>query len=168
MSSHDSPILTVGALPDNVAADILTAVAKGRCDFLVAASMTDRMSIWMRFLAPAAWNQHLIKVHEKNIKLAAERAANDICIDDGLKELGLDEDTHAESKDIGDVDSVELMKLSSVSNDSADSDLVIVGSPSNDLDFGVTHEESRGDNEETDADSVESVGSQLVRLAAGH
>ena len=154
-----------GAMPDKVAADILNSVAKGKNDFLVASSLSDRTSMWMRFLAPNVWNKHLVKVHEENLRFAAMKAADDICINDGLKELEYDEDVHLELKNV-DTDTVSIVSQQSELKkleDLDDCDAVLVEVPS-DLNVDEAVEESK----DTDSDSVESVGSQLVRLASTH
>lgn len=156
--------MSTGALPDKVAADILNAVAKGRRDFLVASSFKDRASMLMRFLSPTLWNKHLIKVHEENLRLAAERAANEISVYDEF-----DEDKNEQLKD-KDSDTVSVISHQSEHNQlkfaSGDSGVVIVEAPSN-LSVEKAQNESKEEND-ADDDSVESVGSQLVRLAAGH
>jgi short-subunit dehydrogenase len=154
-----------GALPDKVAADILNLVAKGKNDFLVASCLSDRTSMWMRFLAPNVWNRHLVKVHEENLRLAAVKAADDICINDGLKEQEYDKDIHLELKNV-DTDTVSVVSQQSElkkTEDLDDCDAVLVETPS-DFHADKAVEESK----DSDSDSVESVGSQLVRLAAAH
>lgn len=126
--------------------------------------------MWMRFLAPNAWNKHLVKVHEENVRLAAKKAADDIRIDDdGLKELDYDKDVHLELKEV-DTDTISIVshqsELKYFESKDADDDCVIVEAPS-DLDLDAAVEETK-DSKDADSDSVESVGSQLVRLAAGH
>ena len=93
------------------------------------------------------------------------KAADDICINDGLKELEYDEDVHLELKNV-DTDTVSIVSQQSElkkMEDLDDCDVVLVETPS-DLDVDEAVEESK----DTDSDSVESVGSQLVRLASTH
>lgn len=105
------------------------------------------------------------------MRLAAERAANNICNHDGPKDLDLEKDMQIELKGVN-TDSIsvlshqsELKKPDSESKDfEHDIDAVIVETPS-DLDLEAAQEESKNIE---DSDSVESVGSQLVRLAAAH
>jgi len=125
--------------------------------------------MWMRFFAPGIWNKHLIKVHDENMRLAAEKAANDICIDDAFDKDGM----HFELKDV-DTDTISVVshqsqpkKLDNELKDVDDSDAVIVEAPS-DLDLETAQEEFKDADKDSDADSVESVGSQLARLAASH
>lgn len=99
------------------------------------------------------------------MRLAAERAADDIRIDDGLKELDYDKDVHLGLKEV-DTDTISVVshqsELKHFELNDVDDDGVLV-----DLDLDNAVEE-RKDSEDADSDSVESVGSQLVRLAAGH
>ena len=160
----------VGAPPEKVSVDVLNAVAKGKRDFFVAASFSDRACMFLRFAAPSVWNRHLVKVHDENVRLAAEKAAAEISINDGVKDLDLEEVNPAESKDTQDADTISIVSQKSeaklhledeAQDESKDSgEGVIVECPS---DMTGDHLVDTGDN---DSDSVESVGSQLARLAA--
>ena len=54
-----------GAHPDMVAVDILNNVARGNADFLVAATLSAKIAIWLRFLLPSLLNRLLVKRFEK-------------------------------------------------------------------------------------------------------
>ena len=54
-----------GAHPDMVAVDILNTVARGNADFLVAATLSAKIAIWLRFLLPSLLNRLLVKRFEK-------------------------------------------------------------------------------------------------------
>jgi dehydrogenase/reductase SDR family protein 7B len=54
-----------GADPDKVAVDILNAVAAGNTDFVVAATLSAKIAIWIRFLLPSVLNRILVKRFEK-------------------------------------------------------------------------------------------------------
>ncbi|EJK65436.1 hypothetical protein THAOC_13701, partial [Thalassiosira oceanica] len=50
-----------GADPDDVATYILDSVAAGRTDFVVAATFSARLAIWLKFLAPSFLEKQLVK-----------------------------------------------------------------------------------------------------------
>jgi hypothetical protein len=54
-----------GAHPDTVAVDILDNVARGNADFLVAATLSAKIAVWLRFLLPSLLNRLLVKRFEK-------------------------------------------------------------------------------------------------------
>lgn len=54
-----------GADPDDVAAEILNRVAKGEPEILVAASLSARAAIWLRFLSPSVLRKILVKRFDK-------------------------------------------------------------------------------------------------------
>lgn len=54
-----------GADPDDVATYILDSVAAGRTDFVVAATFSARLAIWLKFLAPSFLEKQLVKRYEK-------------------------------------------------------------------------------------------------------
>jgi hypothetical protein len=54
-----------GADPDKVAIDILNNVAAGNTDFIVAATISAKIAIWLRFFVPSLLNRILAKRFEK-------------------------------------------------------------------------------------------------------
>lgn len=54
-----------GAHPDIVAIDILNNVARGNADFFVAATLSAKIAIWLRFFVPSLLNRILVKRFEK-------------------------------------------------------------------------------------------------------
>jgi len=48
-----------------VAVDILNNVARGNADFLVAATLSAKIAIWLRFMLPSLLNRLLVKRFEK-------------------------------------------------------------------------------------------------------
>jgi dehydrogenase/reductase SDR family member 7B len=54
-----------GADADEVACTILTSVAKGQTDFVVAATFSAKVGLWLRFLAPNFLESMLVKRFEK-------------------------------------------------------------------------------------------------------
>ena len=66
-----------GADPRDVAVEILdTAVAKGKADFVVAATPSAKVAIWLRLLFPQVLQNLLVKRFEKAKKKKAEAAPN--------------------------------------------------------------------------------------------
>jgi hypothetical protein len=61
-----------GADPNEVAVDIMKAVAKGKADFVVAATLSAKVAPWIRFFAPSLWNKILVKRYEKSRKAETE------------------------------------------------------------------------------------------------
>ncbi|GAX17253.1 dehydrogenase/reductase SDR family member 7B [Fistulifera solaris] len=55
-----------GADANDVAKEILTKVAAGSVDFTVAATLSARVAIWLRFLCPALLRYSLLKRYEKS------------------------------------------------------------------------------------------------------
>mmetsp|Transcript_23646 Transcript_23646/g.42912 ORF Transcript_23646/g.42912 Transcript_23646/m.42912 type:complete len:356 (-) Transcript_23646:25-1092(-) len=55
-----------GADPNQVAVDILQAVAKGKADFVVAATSSAKVAPWLRFFLPSVWNKILVDRYEKS------------------------------------------------------------------------------------------------------
>jgi hypothetical protein len=60
--------IIIGADPNEVAVDVMNAVAKGKADFMVAATLSAKVAPWIRFFAPAAWNSILVKRYKKSRK----------------------------------------------------------------------------------------------------
>ena len=54
-----------GADADEVACTILTSVAKGQTDFVVAASFSAKIALWLKFIAPNFLETMLVKRFEK-------------------------------------------------------------------------------------------------------
>lgn len=54
-----------GADPDDVAADILDGVARGKTEILVATTISARVALWLRFLAPSVLRTILVKRFDK-------------------------------------------------------------------------------------------------------
>ncbi|KAL7521741.1 hypothetical protein ACHAWX_006421 [Stephanocyclus meneghinianus] len=54
-----------GADPNKVAAEILTSVANNKSDFVVAATFSARLALWLKFLAPGFLESQLVKRFEK-------------------------------------------------------------------------------------------------------
>jgi hypothetical protein len=46
----------------------LEKVAKGKADFIVAAGLSAKAGIWLRFFAPAFFNKMLVKRYVKSLK----------------------------------------------------------------------------------------------------
>ena len=55
-----------GSDPDLVAVEILDGVAEGKADMIVAASVSARLAIWLRFLAPSLLQSLLVKRFDKS------------------------------------------------------------------------------------------------------
>lgn len=56
----------IGADPNEVAVDILQAVAKNKADFVVAATSSAKVAPWIRFFLPSVWNKLLVDRYEKS------------------------------------------------------------------------------------------------------
>ena len=54
-----------GANPDEVASEILNSVAVGRNDFVVAATVSAKLGLWLKFIAPSFLEKMLVKRYEK-------------------------------------------------------------------------------------------------------
>jgi len=54
-----------GANPDEVASEILNSVAVGRNDFVVAATVSAKVGLWLKFIAPSFLEKMLVKRYEK-------------------------------------------------------------------------------------------------------
>lgn len=69
---HECPFLfslaCTGADPTDVAVEVLQNTAKGKADFVVAATLSAKAAIWLRFLAPSFLNKMLVKRYEKSVK----------------------------------------------------------------------------------------------------
>jgi hypothetical protein len=61
-------LLPAGSPPNEVAVTILENVAKGKADFVVAAGISAKAAIWLRFFAPALLHKILVKRYEKSLK----------------------------------------------------------------------------------------------------
>ena len=71
-----------GADPRDVAVEILdTAVAKGKADFVVAATPSAKVAIWLRLLFPQVLQNLLVKRFEKAKKKKAEAAPKVVATD---------------------------------------------------------------------------------------
>jgi len=57
-----------GADPKDVAVNILDSVSKGKVDFVVAATATAKIAIWLRLLCPGILQRMLVKRFEKSRK----------------------------------------------------------------------------------------------------
>lgn len=57
-----------GADPNEVAVEILDGVAEGKSDIVVAASISARVAIWLRFLAPSLLEKLLVKRFDSSQK----------------------------------------------------------------------------------------------------
>jgi dehydrogenase/reductase SDR family protein 7B len=62
----------LGADPDQVAMAVLTAAAKGQAELVVAAGLSAKVAIWLRFLWPSLLRQMLVKRYEKSTKVKAD------------------------------------------------------------------------------------------------
>jgi dehydrogenase/reductase SDR family member 7B len=62
------PTTAAGADPDVVAATILNKAVKGEADFIVAATLSATVAIWMRLLCPGLLRTSLVKRYEKSLK----------------------------------------------------------------------------------------------------
>jgi hypothetical protein len=58
-------LLLKGADPDEVAAIILDSVAAMKSDFVVAATFSAKIALWLRFLAPSFLDTMLVKRFKK-------------------------------------------------------------------------------------------------------
>ena len=65
LASHGIALSIVGADPTKVAAEILTSVADNKSDFVVAATFSARLALWLKFLAPSFLESQLMKRFEK-------------------------------------------------------------------------------------------------------
>ena len=54
-----------GADPDEVAYTILNNVALGKTDFVVAATFSAKVALWLKFIAPSFLENMLVKRFEK-------------------------------------------------------------------------------------------------------
>ncbi|GKY94950.1 hypothetical protein MPSEU_000459700 [Mayamaea pseudoterrestris] len=61
-----------GADPVEVATTILNAAAKGQAELVVAAGLSAKVAIWLRFLFPSLLRRMLIKRYEKASKIKAD------------------------------------------------------------------------------------------------
>lgn len=66
---------TVGADPNEAAVVILQAVAKGKADFVVAATSSAKVAPWIRFFLPSVWNKILVDRYEKSRKTTLQKEA---------------------------------------------------------------------------------------------
>jgi len=66
----------VGADPNDVAVDVLKAVANGKADFVVAATSSAKVAPWIRFFLPSVWNKILVDRYEKSI-MTAQASSNE-------------------------------------------------------------------------------------------
>ena len=66
------PHSSSGADPNDVAVDIMQAVANGKADFVVAATSSAKIAPWLRFFAPSIWNKLLVNRYEKSRKSQPE------------------------------------------------------------------------------------------------
>ena len=57
-----------GADPDDVAITILNSIADGKMDLVVAATISARIAIWLKFLAPSTLQSMLVDRYEKQSK----------------------------------------------------------------------------------------------------
>jgi dehydrogenase/reductase SDR family protein 7B len=64
-----------GKPPKEVAVSLLNGVAKGKGDIVVAATLSAKVAIWLRFLFPKLLQKILVKRFEKSRKAEAEEAA---------------------------------------------------------------------------------------------
>jgi hypothetical protein len=64
-----------GANPDEVASEILNSVAVGRNDFVVAATISAKVGLWLKFIAPSFLEKMLVKRYEKGQIVDAKRNA---------------------------------------------------------------------------------------------
>jgi dehydrogenase/reductase SDR family member 7B len=62
------PTTAAGADPDVVAATILNKAVRGEADFIVAATLSATVAIWMRLLCPRLLRTSLVKRYEKSLK----------------------------------------------------------------------------------------------------
>jgi dehydrogenase/reductase SDR family protein 7B len=62
------PTTAAGADPDQVAVTILDKTAAGQADFVVAATLSAKAAIWLRFLCPALLRLLLVKRYEKQVQ----------------------------------------------------------------------------------------------------
>lgn len=65
-----------GADPNQVAVDIMKAVASGKADFVVAATTSAKVAPWIRFFLPSVWNKLLVKRYEKSMSEAQDESIN--------------------------------------------------------------------------------------------
>ena len=57
-----------GADPDDVAITILNSIANGKTDFIVAATLSAKIALWLKFLAPTILQSMLVNRYEKQSK----------------------------------------------------------------------------------------------------
>lgn len=69
-------LFDAGADPNQVAVDIMQAVAADKADFVVAATSSAKIAPWIRFFLPSVWNKILVNRYEKSIKSAEEESSN--------------------------------------------------------------------------------------------
>lgn len=60
-------VADTGADPNAVAVDVLDAVARGKADFVVAATSSAKVAPWIRFFLPSVWNKILVNRYEKSM-----------------------------------------------------------------------------------------------------
>lgn len=65
LNSFPFPNRTKGADPDEVAATILDSIAAGKSDFVVAATLSAKAALWLKFLAPSFLERMLVERFKK-------------------------------------------------------------------------------------------------------
>ena len=65
IADYSFNIMCSGADPNQVANEILTNVANGQSDFVVAATFSAKAALWLKFLAPGFLEKQLVKRFEK-------------------------------------------------------------------------------------------------------
>ena len=65
MSYDTHTLLNAGADPDEVASEILTSVAQNKSDFVVAATLSAKAALWLKFFVPRFLDKQLVKRFEK-------------------------------------------------------------------------------------------------------
>jgi short-subunit dehydrogenase len=67
-STHSRFCFSEGSNANDVAVDILNAVANGRANVIVAATISMKLARWIRFLFPSVWNRILAVRYDNSKK----------------------------------------------------------------------------------------------------